>query len=160
MSLLAWIVIAIGLVVGGFAGGVKWHAGQDAIAAQDAQELRESDARQQRMLSDKAAGKHAEALASLSNQLGDAREKIARLPGRECLSADATSMLNATGNLASATPASEPASAPAAASSGSGLRYSTDRDVAGYIALCRTRYAEVADQLNKILDIEEKRWPQ
>jgi len=159
VSILAWIVIAIGLVVGGFAGGVKYHAGQDARAELEARELRESDARQQRSASDKAAGKHAEQLATLANQLGDAREKIARLSGRECFDDRTTGLLNATGNLASATPASEPASAPASSSSGSGLRYSTDRDVAGYIALCRTRYAEVADQLNKILDIEDKRHP-
>lgn len=118
------------------------------------QQLVEADARQQRTLSDKAAGKHAEQLATLANQLGDAREKIARLPGRACLDSGTVSMLNATGNVASAAPASQPASATPAASPGA-----SDVDVAGYIALCRTRYAEVADQLNKILDIEDRRYP-
>lgn len=124
------------------------------------QELIESDARLQRMASDKAAGKHAAQLAALNDQLGDAREKIASLPGRECLSDGAVGMLNATGNVAVPAPASEPASAPAAASSGSGIRFATDRDIAGYIALCRTRYAEVSEQLNKILDIEDALNPQ
>jgi hypothetical protein len=159
MSILVQLVIALAIFAAGAAGGIKWEVG--IVAARDlaAQTARDTDAKQQRKFNDRESGQHAEQVATLANQLGDAREKIARLSGRQCLSADTVSVLNATGVQPSRTPASEPASASAAASSGSGLRFSTERDVAGYIALCRTRYAEVSDQINKILDIEDRRYP-
>ncbi|MDB5975131.1 MAG: hypothetical protein JWR07_1891 [Nevskia sp.] len=58
MSILAQLVIALAIFAAGAAGGVKWHAGQDAIAEVKARELRESDARQQRKLGDTAATGH------------------------------------------------------------------------------------------------------
>ncbi len=136
----------------------EWKAKDLADAA-----LREADAVQQRKFNDQAAGKHAATVASLNDQLGAANEKISRLPGRACLDPRTASVLNATGVLHSGTATGKPASAPetpsATASNGTGLRVSTDRDVAGYIALIRTKYAELADQLNQILDIEDKRHP-
>jgi hypothetical protein len=159
MSPLAWLVVAIGIFVGGVTTGIKWHAGQDAIAAKAAQEARDADVRQQRRFNDKAAGDHAAALQTLNDQLGDARAKLARLSGRSCLSPSAVGVLNDTGVLERRTAASEPARAASAASAGTGLRWATDIDLAGYIAVCRTRYAAVANQLNEILDIEDRRHP-
>lgn len=143
----------------GAAGGIKWHAGQDAIAAQAANEARQSDARQQRQFGDKAATSHAAALAIINTKLGDAREKIANLSGRECLDAGTVSVLNAIGGEPVPAVASEPAGAPATPASGTGLRFATERDTAGAIALCRARYAELSSQANQILDIEAERFP-
>jgi len=166
MSILAQIVIAGLIFVAGTATGIRWHAGQDALQEIAARELRDSDARQQRMFHDRKAGLHAADLARLSNQLGDARAQISRLPGRSCLDADTVRLLNDTGNLDdSRAAAGEPASPPAPAASAAGqpggaeASSASDIDVAGYIATCRTRYAEVAGQLNQILDIEDRRHP-
>ena len=153
------LIIALAIFAAGAAGGVKWHAGQDAIAAQAAAEAVKSDQIQQRKFSDKAAGTHAAALATINNQLGNAREQIANLSGRECVGADTAGLLGTIGAEPGGAAAGEPAGAPTAAATGTGLRYSTDRDVAGYIALCRARYGEVTSQLNKILDIEDRRHP-
>jgi hypothetical protein len=160
----AVLVFALVFAVGRFVHHER-QIGRDEVRAEVAKkelqeaEARESDARQQRRFNDIQAGQHAAKLATLNAQLGAANAKIAQLSGRACLDASTVGVLNATGVLDGSAATSEPASAPASASSGSGLRYSTDRDVAGYIALCRTRYAEVADQLNKILDIEDQRHP-
>lgn len=159
MSWTIQLIIAMSIFAAGAAGGVKWHAGQDAIAAQAAAEAVKSDQIQQRKFSDKAAGTHAAALATINNQLGNAREQIANLSGRECFGADTAGMLGTIGAEPGGAAAGEPAGAPTAAATGTGLRYSTDRDVAGYIALCRARYGEVTSQLNKILDIEDRRHP-
>ncbi len=159
MSLLAQLALALAIFVAGAAGGIKWHAGQDAVAAQAAAELRRSDELQQRKFADQAAGSHAQALAKINNQLGTAREKIASLSGRECFGADTAGVLNNVGADAGPTAAGQPASQAAAVAAGTGLRYTSDRDAAGYIALCRARYSEVASQLNQILDIEDQRHP-
>lgn len=165
MSLLVQIAIALAIFAAGAAGGIKWQLGVDAREELQARELRDSDARQQRSASDKAAGRHAAVLATLNDQLGDARAQLATLTtGRACLGADAVGVLNQTGVVDGGAAAGEPASAPEAAASGAshgtGLRrVTTDTDVAGYIALCRTRYADVSHQLNEILDIEERRHP-
>lgn len=159
MSWAVQAVIAAIIFAAGGAAGIKWHAGLDAIAAQKAAEVRESDARRQIRVADTAATSHARALATLNNKLGAAREKIATLSGRECFADDTTSVLNAIGTDNVPAPASDPAGAPPAPAAGTGLRYTTDRDAAGYIALCRARYAELASQVNQILDVEEARKP-
>jgi hypothetical protein len=158
VSILAQIVIAGLIFIAGAAGGVRWHAGQDAIAAQAAQEARETDARQQRHFNDGAAGKHAAQLATLNDKLGDARAQIARLSGRSCLDAGTVGVLNDTGLPGdNGAAAGKPAGAASAAAPGPDDRVATDVDVAGYIALCRTRYGEVESQLNQILDREDRR---
>ncbi|WP_311230432.1 MULTISPECIES: hypothetical protein [unclassified Acidovorax] len=48
----------------------------------------------------------------------------------------------------------------AAAGSGTdadGAGYASERDAAGQIAICRAKYAEVASQVDQILDMEEQR---
>lgn len=132
-------------------------------AEQTAAAARESDARQQRRFADQAAARHAAALATVQAQLGDARAHIARLSDRPCLAAGTVRMLNNIGaptGLGVRVPAANPAGAPpapAAAAPDDG--YSTERDTADHIATCRASYAAVADQLNQILDIEDKRHP-
>lgn len=156
MSWAIQLVIALSIFAAGAAGGIKWELGVQARAELAAQQALESDAIQQRKFGDKAAGDHAATLAKLNNQLGYAREKIALLSGRQCLDAGTIGVLNSIGDSVPAA-ASEPASAPTTAAAGTGLRFATERDVAGYIALCRARYREVAGQLNEILDIEGRR---
>jgi len=159
MIWLAQLAIALVIFAAGAAGGVSWELGVQARAELAAQQARESDAIQQRKFGDKAAGDHADALTKINNQLGNAREKITQLSGRECFSADTAGVLNTVGAEPGAAAASEPAGTPTATAAGTGLRFTTDRDAAGYIALCRARYAEVSSQVNQILDIEEARNP-
>jgi hypothetical protein len=69
-------------------------------------------------------------------------------------------MLNNIGasGLGVRTPAANPASAPPApAAPAPDDAYVTERDTAEHIALCRASYAEVSDQLDQILDIEDER---
>lgn len=151
MSWALQLALALVIFAAGGGAGIKWHAGVDAQRELAEKDLRDSDARQQRKFSDVAAGKHASTVATLSNQLGNAREKIATLSGRACLDAGTVSMLNAIGGQPVRAAASDPASAPEAVA--------TDRDVSTAIADCRASYGAVADQVNQILDIEERRHP-
>ena len=149
MSWALQLVLALVIFAAGGAAGIKYHAGVDAQRELVAKELRESDSRQQRKFSDTAAGKHASTVATLSNQLGNAREKIANLSGRACLDVDTVRVLNAIGGQPVRATASDAAGAPQAAAS--------DRDVGTAIAVCRAGYGEIESQLNQILDIEERR---
>lgn len=156
-----WIyaIIVSGAFAAGGALGVKWELDAQVRAELAAAQARESDAIQQRKFGDKAAGDHAKTLAIINNKLGGAYAQIALLSGRECFGADTAGMLSTIGSEPGPAAAGESAGAPPAAAAGTGLRYTTDRDAAGYIALCRGRYAEVASQLNQILDIEDRRHP-
>ena len=159
MSLAAKLILVIVLWAVGFASGIKYHAGQDARAALIERNARESDMRQQRTLGDRKAGEHANRVDQLSTQLGNAREKIASLSGRACLDADTVRMLNNIGNEPVRALAGQPAHPAEAVDAAASIRYSTERDVARSIAECRAQYTAVADQLNKILDIEDRRHP-
>jgi len=134
------------------------------VAEQQAETARQLEARQQREAAATAASKHAARVAVLSTQLGDARAHIARLSDRQCLAAGTVRLLNGIGasglgvrapaaNLAGAPPA------PAAPAPDDASSYATERDTADHIATCRASYAAVSDQLNQILDIEDKRHP-
>jgi len=159
MSWALQLVLAIAIFVGGMAAGIKYHVGVVAQRDLAAARLVESDKIQQRKFSDVASGKHAGALSKLSNQLGAAREKIASLSGRECLDFSTAGVLNAIGEQPGGAAAGQPAGAPKDAPAVGDLRYSTDRDVASFIAACRSQYGEVSSQLNQILDIEDRRHP-
>lgn len=143
----------------------RWDAADAHRLKQEqaAQAARDADAAQQRLLADQSAAQHAAALATINNQLGDARAHIARLSSRQCLSAGTVRMLNNVGapsGVGLRAPAGEPESAPAAATApgvDDAPGYASERDVAEHVALCRARYAEVAGQLNQILDIEDAR---
>ena len=151
MSWALQLVLALVIFAAGGASGIKYHVGVDAQRELAAEEVRKSDAIQQRKINDVAAGEHAGALATLSTQLGDARVQISKLSGRVCLDAGTVGMLNAIGRQPVRAAASEPAGAAQAAA--------TDRDVSNAIAACRAGYGEVESQLNQILDIEERRYP-
>ena len=157
MSWAMQAAIAAVIFAAGGASGIKWQLGVQARATLAAADVRASDARRQIKAIDKAAVAHVTALATINNQLGDAREKIASLSGRECLDADTVGVLNAIGADPVPAAASELTRAPAAPAAGAGLRFATERDAAGAIAICRARYAEVASQINQILDIEAGR---
>lgn len=158
MSIWAKLVLLLVAFAAGGAVGIKWELGVQARADVAAADARMADAKVQFRTADKAAGKQANTLAKINNQLGDAREKIANLSGRECLSGDTVRVLNTIGSEPVPAAASDPASAAAAAAAGTGIRsFATERDTAGYIALCRARYAEVAGQLDQILDVEDAR---
>lgn len=132
------------------------------VAEQQAETARQLEARQQREAAATAASKHAARVAVLSTQLGDARAHIARLSDRQCLAAGTARMLNNIGasGLGVRAPAANPAGAPTApATPAPDDGYSTERDTADHIATCRASYAAVSDQLNQILDIEDKRHP-
>lgn len=148
----------------------RWRANNAAEAQQrrqaedQARELREADARQQRQLVDRKAGEQAAELAGINTQLGDARAHIAKLSNRRCLDAGTVGMLNAIGKPAAGlglrAPAGDPAGAAAAAAGpadDAAAGYASERDAAEHIGLCRARYAAVSGQLDKILDIEEAR---
>lgn len=111
-----------------------------------------SDRRQQRLFNDVAAGQHATAVDKLSNQLGVAREKIATLSGRQCLDASTVRVLNAIGG-------DQPGRAAAGELASTSEASASDQDVGTAIATCRAWYGQVSDQLNKILDIEDRRHP-
>lgn len=160
MSLIAQLALALAIFVAGAAGGIKWHAGQDAIAAQAAADLRRSDELQQRKFADQAAGSHAQALAKINNQLGTAREKISLLSDRQCLDAGTVGMLNDIGSEPVRATSGQSEGTAAASASGSGLRFATERDTANAIAICRSRYAEAVSLVDRIMDIEDRRHPQ
>ena len=157
MSWAVQAVIAALIFAAGGAGGIKWQLGVQARAELAAADVRASDAARQIKVIDHAATAHVTALATINNKLGDAREKIALLSGRECFDAGTVGVLNAIGDQSVPALASESESAAPATAPGSGLRFTTDRDAAGAIAVCRARYAEVSSQVNQILDIEESR---
>ncbi len=151
MSWAIQLAIALAIFAGGTATGIKYHVGVVAQRELAAERLRASDAKQQRQFNDGLAGKHAAAVDRISNQLGNAREKITKLSGRECLDLDTVSVLNAIGDQPGRAAAGEPAGAAEA--------FATDRDVSTFIAACRAQYGEVSSQLNQILDIEDRRHP-
>ena len=136
VGLLAWIASA----GGAFLYGQHVEHVESVAAA-------ETEAARVRDQADVRAIEHQTELNELNSQLGDARERLATLTtGRDCLSPAAVGVLNRTGVPRAA---SQPARAASAAA--------TDRDVGNALAQCRASYAKVSDQLNAILDIEDKR---
>ncbi len=121
----------------------------------EAADLLASDRRQQRQFSDRAAGQHLAEVERITNQLGVAREKIAHLSGRVCLDSSTVGVLNDVGT----TPGDKPSGATAGGAESASSTVATDQDVSEFIAVCKSRYAAVSDQLNKILDIEDRRYP-
>lgn len=141
----AYLSAAAFIAAGSFWAGIEWQQGRHAIALQAATAARDKaqDA------ANTIALAHASNTAVLNRKLGDARVQLRDLStGRNCLSADAVSLLNAIGPALPAA-ASAPASAPAAAA--------TDRDVGDALATCRGAYSQIAEQVNAILDIEDRK---
>lgn len=171
IALLNWRVWAGLMLACALSGGIWWihrdgyTAGKKEVQAiWDTAKMaeikaRDVDAERQRLAGDQAATAHAAALAAINQKLGDSRAYIAKLSGRECLSVGTVSMLNDVGDQPVPAAASESEGSTATVAAGGGLRFATERDVAGAIAVCRARYAEVAGQVNQILDIEDQRRP-
>lgn len=127
-----------------------------------AKDAADSDARQQRRFIDTAAGKHAADLAGLNTQLGKAHAQIALLSStRQCLDAGTVRMLNdigkPAGGLGLRTPAGDPARAAATAAGPGDDAGASEQATAQQIAICRSGYAALSSQVNRILDIEERR---
>jgi len=160
---LALAAAAVAAVIGGY---TWWRGGvlQEGVlqeraiwVAKEKQdlELRDSDARQQRQFNDQAATNHITAVNLVNKQLGIANEKIAKLSGRQCLDADTVRVLNDIGS----TPGDKPGRAAAGELAGTPEAVATDQDVSTAIAICRAWYGELSDQVNQILDIEDRRHP-
>ena len=160
MSWAVQLVLALAVFAAGGATGIKWQVGVQARAALAAADAHADDARMQIKAGNLAAENHAAALAAINNKLGNAREKIALLSGRECLDARTVGMLNDIGREPVPAAPGEPASAPETLAAGGNIRFATERDTASAIAVCRASYAEVSSQVNQILDIEDERAPQ
>lgn len=150
-------IVALVFFSVGFGAAVKYKDGvyaQEALAISD---TKAAAAKKDIRVIDNASAAHTKELSKLNTQLWNAREKIASLSARECFSAATASLLNSTGDLGVPAASSESEGESGAITSGSGIRFTTERDAAGYIAICRTKYAEVASRLNNILVIEDKR---
>lgn len=125
--------------------GVRWQQGLDAIELQQAQDQLKHLVKQ----ADEKGIEHAEIVDQLNTQLLEKTNAITKLTvGRKCLSAAAVRVLNSPTAVVPAA-ASQPASAPET--------FATDRDVGAALAICRTEYDKLSDQLNKILDITDTR---
>jgi hypothetical protein len=162
VSIGAKLALAVFLFVAGLLAGVRVHQG--VVAESELQQLHQA-ARERIRLQEFAAPKaqeHAANVETLNSQLLDAYAEIANLSGRACLSERTVGLLNATGNVprrpAAAKPAAAP-TAPQAAGNEPALRWASNIDVGQYIAYCRTQYGKVVDQLNDVLDIEDRRFP-
>ena len=128
--------------------GVQWQQGVDAkaLAAQQAVvEVLRAD-------QENTAMAHAQTEHLLSIQLGDARAQLrSHATGRPCLSAADVGVLN---NLGAAGVPAAPSQPPHESGASA-----TDQDVGDALAVCRSEYARIADQLNSILKIEDRRHP-
>lgn len=152
------LLFAVAVFVAGAAGGVKYQQGVYARAELAAQAARLADREMQRELGSVKALAHAKDLQIIQTQLGAAHAHIAKLSGRACLDADTVRVLNAIGAQPVRTAAVNPDGTPATPAANPDQRqYATDADTATALATCRSRYAEVSGQLNKILDIEAGR---
>lgn len=169
--LYSYVATAILTAALAFAGAWRlqeWRWGAKEAARLDAERIERDEQDRQaeadRDFNQTRAGLHAAALAGLNTQLGDARAHIATLSAtRACLGAGTVGLLNGIGKpsgLALRAPAGQLDGA-AATAAGPEIDappgYASERDTAEHIAVCRARYAEVADRLDKIIDIEERR---
>ncbi len=169
-----WTYVATAIAAAALAAAGTWrvqewrHGAIDAkrlAAAAAERDAQDREAESQREYNQVRAGMHAAALAGLNTQLGDARAHIATLSTtRRCLGAGTVGLLNGIGKppgLALRATAGQPAGAAQAAAGSAAddaaAGYASESDTAGHIATCRAWYGEVESQLNKIIDIEERR---
>lgn len=154
--LFALLAFSAGIIV-----GIDYHQGKVAEDKLEAVNDSIEMSRLVRQMMDAKAMTHAQTIRKLSTQLGDARATIAKLESRDCLDPGTVGMLNAIGVPADGPPADQPQGQAGATASnkgdGVGLRYSTNRDLADALAICRAGYEGLASQLNQILDIEDRR---
>ncbi len=156
-GLIPWRSLAVlGVFLLGVWLGYRWHVGVAAKAQIEALAVAEQSRQAIQSMADQRAIGHAQQVRTLNQQLGAAHARISQLSQRDCLDPGTVGLLNAIGTTVPTPPSQSQDSAPAAPSySGHGLNFSTARDLASQIAVCRTAHAELADQLNAILDIED-----
>lgn len=147
-------IISIVFVIGGLLGllgGWEWRDSAYAKTELRAQQERERAQKAMEAQQDSVSLAYATRVSELAQNLGDARVKLNTLTsGKPCLSPGAVGLLNAIGPAVPVhTTAGQPASAPATTA--------TDRDVADALAICRSGYARLSEQVNSILDIEDAR---
>jgi hypothetical protein len=161
-GLIPWRSMAVlGVFLLGVWLGYRWHVGIAAKTEIDAMAAAEKSRQAIQAMADQRAIGHAQQVRSLNQQLGAAHARIAQLGQRDCLDPGTVGLLNAIGTTVPATSGQSQGEASAAsANSGHGLNFSTARDLASQIAVCRMAHAELADQLNAILDIEEAKHAQ
>lgn len=149
---IAAIIGAVALVLLGYETGVDLTEAKYTKAKLELVEQFDKERKEYRTLIDTKGAEHAEALDRKNKELADTRVKLAGLAtGRPCLSLPAVRLLNDIGGVP--TPAGAAASQP----SGTPEAFATDRDVGDALAICRSEHSKLADQLNKILDIEDAR---
>ena len=147
-------IVAVGLILAallGFGVGWEWRDGVHAKAELRVQQERARALKAMEAQQDATSLTYANRVSELAQNLGDARVKLySRTSGKPCLDAGAVSMLNDIGpRLHVPAVAGQPANPSAAAAS--------DRDVADALAICRSGYARLSEQVNSILDIEDAR---
>ena len=157
MSWAVKLVLVLAIFAAGAAFGIQWQLGVQARADVLTEQVRALDGEKQRLAGDAAAINHAAALSAINQKLGDQRAYISKLSERECFSARTVGVLNGAGGESVPAAASDAASEAATAATGTGIRFATERDAAGAIAVCRAGYAGLSSQLNRILDIEDVR---
>ena len=147
-------LIAIALIISallGFGVGWEWRDGVHAKAELRIEQDRARALKAMEAQQDAVSLTYANRVSDLAQNLGDARVKLySRTSGTPCLNAAAVGVLNDIGSsLRMPAVAGQPASPPAAAA--------TDRDVADALAICRSGYTGLVEQVNSILDIEDAR---
>lgn len=79
MSALAYLAIALAIFVSGVAGGIRWHAGQDAIAANAAHHAAAKEAAMRTEHVDQAATAHEADKAELRTEFITITKEVARV---------------------------------------------------------------------------------
>ena len=115
MSIAAKLVLLIGCLIAGFAAGVKWHAGRDAIAEQARQVNQRAEERMRRQNANTAAVAFEGDRVRIEKEFVTITEEVERVVtkieyrDRQCLDPDGVSALNAAIARANADP-SQPSS--------------------------------------------------
>jgi uncharacterized protein HemX len=101
MSIAAKLVLLLACLVAGFGGGVKWHAGQDAIEEQARQVNQRATERMQRQNSNTAALGHEADKVKIRTEFKTITEEVERVVtqieyrDRACLDAGGLHAINA-----------------------------------------------------------------
>ena len=98
MSIAAKLVLLIAVFVGGFAAGVKWHAGQDAIKENTRQVNQRATERLQRQNSNTAAVAHESDKVRIETEYRDVIKEVQRVVEKPvyrnvCLDPDGLSVI-------------------------------------------------------------------
>lgn len=134
MSISVQLIIALAIFVGGLATGIKWHAGQDAIAAESARAEQERDRLRRIERNDVAAVGHEADKTNLRTEFLTITQEVERVTERPvyrdmCFDADGVRIVNAAAGY-SATASQPERAMPRPASTDSG-RWQNRADLDG-----------------------------